>query len=279
MYMAGGKGVGKLLHNQVRQVEHAFGQTFELAVERVSLTDIIDFCTVALVLVLAAVWAVDHFYTTPPYVSEEDYPVRGVDISSHNGMINFKAAAADGVSFAFLKASEGDTYRDTNFELYYSQASEAGIKLGAYHYFRFDVEGVPQALNFLNAVKGKDLDLGLAIDVEEHGNATGVAHATIAERLTTMIEYLNLRGYRVILYSNRDGYYDYIEPDFKGLPLWICSFSNPPIAAEWTFWQFNHRGRVKGISGDVDMNTYCGSHREWVDFLLERNTSAAQLTD
>lgn len=277
--MAEEEDVRKLLHKQVRQVEHAIGQTLEQAVERVTLTDIVDFCAVALVLALAAVWAVDHFFTTPPYVSEEKYPVRGIDISAHNGMINFGAAAADGISFAFLKASEGDTYRDTNFELYYSHAAEAGIKLGAYHYFRFDVDGVPQALNFLNAVKGKDLDLGLAIDVEEHGNATGVARDSIAERLTTMVEYLNLRGYRVILYSNRDGYYDYIEPDFKGLPLWICSFSNPPVAAEWTFWQYDHRGRVKGISGDVDLNAYCGSRQEWVDFLLERDTSAGQSPD
>lgn len=268
----------KLLRKQVKQVEHALGQTIELAVERVTLTDIVDFCAVALVLVLSAVWAVEHFYTTPPYVSREEYPVRGIDISSHNGMINFKAAAADGISFAFLKASEGDTYRDTNFELYYSHATEAGIKLGAYHYFRFDVEGVPQALNFLNVVKGKNLDLGMAIDVEDHGNAPGVPRETVVERLTTMIEYLNLRGYRVILYSNRDGYYDYIEPDFRGMPLWICSFSNPPIAAEWTFWQFNHRGRVKGIAGDVDLNTFFGSQQEWVDFLLERNSTSPDAT-
>lgn len=271
--MADRKDSGNLLYKQVKHVEHAIGQTIELTVERLTPTAIVDFCAVALLLALAAIWAVEHFYNTPPYVSEEKYPVRGIDISSHNGMINFEAVVADGVSFAFLKASEGETYRDTNFELYYSHASEAGLKLGAYHYFRFDVEGVPQALNFLNAVKDKDLDLGLAIDVEAHGNAKGVAQSVITERLTTMIEYLNLRGYRVILYSNRDGYYDYIEPDFKGLPLWICSFSDPPIAAEWTFWQYDHHGRVKGISGDVDLNVYCGSRQEWVDFLLERNTS------
>lgn len=273
--MAKGKGLGDLLHKQVRQVEHALGQTIEMAADRITVTAVIDFCAVAVVLVLAALWAVERFYTTPPYVSPEEYPVRGIDISSHNGMINFEAVAADGISFAFLKASEGDTFRDTNFGLYHSHATQAGIKVGAYHYFRFDVDGVPQALNFLRAVKGKPLDLGLAIDVEEHGNAVGVPRALIAERLTTMIEYLNLRGHRVILYSNRDGYYNYIEPDFKGIPLWICSFSNPPIATEWTFWQYDHHGRVKGITGDVDLNTYCGTHREWVDFLLERDAAAS----
>lgn len=257
---------------QVSDVGATHRQTLGQTVERLTVTSVVDFCAVALLLVLAAVWAVDHFFTSPPYVSEEKYPVRGIDISSHNGMINFDAVYSDGIEFAFLKASEGDTYRDTNFELYYSHATDAGLKLGAYHYFRFDVDGVPQALNFLSAVKDKNLDLGLAIDVESHGNAANVPLSVITERLTTMIEYLNLKGYRVTIYTNRDGYYDYIEQDFKGIPLWICSFSNPPIAAEWTFWQFNHRGRVKGISGKVDMNTFCGSRQEWVDFLLERNT-------
>ena len=228
---------------------------------------VVDFLMISLLLVMAGIWATKHFLETPPYVNPDKYPIRGIDVSAHNGMMNFDAAAQDGISFVFIKASEGTGFRDENFRLNYDKANAAGLKTGAYHYFRFDAAGVPQAINFLKAIGDRDLDLGLAIDVEEHGNATGVSQEKIIDRLQAMIEFLNLKGHRVILYSNRDGYYDFIEENFKGLPLWICSFSDPPISTEWDFWQFNHRGKVKGIRGDVDMNTFSGSRQQWYDYL------------
>ena len=82
-----------------------------------------------------------------------------------------------------------------------------------------------------------------------------------------MVDYLNLLGHRVMFYTNREGYYEYLADTFPGAPLWICGFSENPINAEWTFWQFNHRGRVDGITGDVDLNAFCGSREEWQSFL------------
>ena len=109
----------------------------------------IDFMLVAALLVFASVWAYHKFISTPPYVDSERYPVRGIDVSSHNGMMNLDAAAKDGVEFIFIKASEGATFRDENFRLNYSKARHAGMKTGAYHFFRFDVDGVAQAVNFV----------------------------------------------------------------------------------------------------------------------------------
>ena len=82
-----------------------------------------------------------------------------------------------------------------------------------------------------------------------------------------MVDYLNLLGHRITFYTNKEGYYDYIADLFPGAPLWICSFSSNPINAEWTFWQFNHHGKVRGIRGDVDLNAFCGSREDWEDFL------------
>ncbi len=228
---------------------------------------IIDFIFITVLLLATGAWALQNYLNTPPYVSKEKYPIRGIDISSHNGMINFEAVADDGIEFAFIKASEGGSIRDDNFRLNHSKATKAGLKVGAYHFFRFDVEGVTQALNFLNAVKDMPLDLGLAVDVEQPGNPKDVPTDSIAERLDAMLGFLNLKGYRVTLYTNRNGYYDYIDDDFRGLPLWICSFSDPPISADWSYWQFNHRGRVKGIRGDVDLNAFNGSRNDWYDYL------------
>lgn len=239
---------------------------------RVKAIILVDFLFVSLALVAAGWFAVREYLETPPYVDEARFPVRGIDISAHNGMMNLDAARADGIDFAFIKASEGDRYGDPNFALNYDKATRAGIKVGAYHFFRFDVDGVRQALNMLERVGDRRLDLGLVVDVEQTGNASGVDPALISDRLGAMLEYLGLKGYHVTLYSNRDGYYQYLQGGFGDRPLWICSFSNPPIAADWIFWQYSHRGRVKGINGDVDLNAFNGSTSEWYDHLSEMHS-------
>ncbi len=227
------------------------------------------FLVVCVLLVFASVWAYHEFMTTPPYVDPERYPVKGIDISAHNGMMNLDAAAADGIEFVFIKATEGVTFRDENFRLNFRKASHAGLKIGIYHFFRFDKDGVEQAINFLRTTGNRKPELGLVIDVEKHGNPDNIPDSIVKERLSAMVDYLNLLGHRVTFYTNKEGYYDYIADIFPGAPLWICSFSSNPINAEWTFWQFNHHGRIKGIRGDVDLNVFCGSREDWNDFLKD----------
>lgn len=225
------------------------------------------FVTVAALLIFVSIWAYNEFMTSPPYIDPEQYPVKGIDVSSHNGLMNLDAAAADGISFIFIKASEGDTFKDKNFRINYDKASHAGLKIGAYHFFRFDVGGVAQAKNLLQAIGHRPLDLGVAIDVEESHNAVGVDSLQIAHRLQAMVQYLNLSGYRVTFYSTREGYYEYVREIAPGACLWIASLNSVPINAEWTFRQYYHRGRVKGIRGDVDLDIFCGSREDWQNYL------------
>lgn len=222
------------------------------------------FLLVSLTLTGAIFWAWRQYIDTPPYVDPDLFPVRGIDMSRHNGYANFRAVQNAGYSFVFLKASEGGDLKDENFAINHSQAREAGLKTGAYHFFRFDRDGVEQALNLLGAVKDHPLELGLVIDVEEHGNAKGVPEDSVKFRLSQMTEYLNLRGYRVAFYTNREGLEKYLGDDFRGFPLWICSFSADNAAADdWTFWQFDHHGKVPGVHGEVDINTFRGNYEDF----------------
>lgn len=225
------------------------------------------FLLVCLLLIFAAFWAYRQFMTTPPYVDPEKYPVRGIDVSAHNGNIDMQKVADAGFDFVFIKATEGVDFKDANFRRNYDNAVKAGLKAGIYHFFRFDRDGVEQAINLLKTVGSRTPPLGLVIDVEKTGNPDSVAPNLINRRLTQMVEYLNLLGHRIMFYTNRDGYYDYIAESFPGYPLWICGFSETPINAEWSFWQFNHRGKVDGVTGDVDLNAFCGSRDEWNRFL------------
>ena len=225
------------------------------------------FVAVICLMVFSGLWAFRQYIETPPYVDEGKYPVKGIDISRHNGEIDFKKVADSGIEFVFIKASEGATHKDNMFSHNLQASSKAGLKTGAYHFFRFDREGVDQAVNFLEAVGKHKTDMGLVIDVEATGNPKGVPIEEIQSRLTSMVEYLNLSGYRVMIYTNNDGYYDYIADTLPGYPLWICRFQENPINAEWTIWQYDHHGKVDGIKGDVDLNVFCGSREDWNRFL------------
>lgn len=219
----------------------------------------VGFLILTAVLVGSCAWVWDQYISSPPYVDPDRYPVRGIDVSAHNGDMDLVKARKAGIDFVFIKASEGVSFRDKKFAANYEKARHAGLKTGAYHFFRFDKDGVDQAINFTRAIGNRHLQLGVAVDVEQQGNPKGIAKELIIERLTAMVEYLYLKGYRVFFYTNKDGYEDFLMDAFPGYPLWICSFSEHPIDADWTFWQFDHHGKVDGIQGDVDLNAFNSS--------------------
>ena len=83
-----------------------------------------------------------------------------------------------------------------------------------------------------------------------------------------MINSLDSAGRKVMIYSNKRGISRYISGRFDDRPVWICSFTNPPLAGgRWTLWQHSHRSRVDGIKGDVDLNTFNGDSADWTRWL------------
>lgn len=189
------------------------------------------------------------------------YKVRGVDISHHNGKVDFdRLSKADtDVRFLYMKATEGTDYLDPHFHRNALHARRSGIPSGVYHFFRFDKDGELQALNFLSAIRGRDFQLPPAIDVESWGNPDGHDVASVVGRLRALISRLEVEGIDPIIYTNLDGYHRLIKGNFDDYPLWIASFSNPPLDVDpdnvrWTLWQYTHRGSVPGISGDTDIN-------------------------
>ena len=198
------------------------------------------------------------------------YPVAGIDISNHNGEIDFDAVAADDYQFVFIKASEGKTHKDTAFCRNYQQAREAGLKVGAYHFFRKNRSGEEQASNFLEVVKGKTLDLPLVIDLEDDwGNGATITRETALERVTRMISILKQHGYAIMIYTNGDGYKKYYKGLLGDNDLWLCSFNSPDLlpGIPHCIQQFSHEGSVKGVNGKVDLNVFRGSKKEWQEYL------------
>lgn len=196
------------------------------------------------------------------------FPILGIDISAHNGLIDFTRVAADSVAFVYIKASEGDTFRDAAFVDNHSRARAAGLPVGAYHYFRFDCEGWRQAANFLRAIGNLPVDLPLAIDLEEWRNHPTVPTGEVVVQLHGMVDYLRGAGRDVVIYTNKSGHQRFIRGRFDDVPLWICSFTDPPISrADWLLWQHSHKGRIDGVPGPVDLDAFCGdtlAFRRWL---------------
>lgn len=196
------------------------------------------------------------------------FPVRGIDISSHNGDIDFEALSAQGIRFALIKATEGSTFKDPAFHTNYSRARRAGMLTGAYHFFRFETPGHMQAINLLNSVRGRRLDFPLIIDIEEWGNPYIRPTEEITASLREMIDYLTESGYPVMIYTNKDGHTRFIDGRFDRMPLWICSLNSSPANTPWTIWQYSHTGGLRGLGGNVDLNTFRGDERQfdqWVE--------------
>ena len=217
----------------------------------------------AIVITGAAGWGVwNRWFTERADPSAEIYTVRGIDISAHNGNVDFQALRRQGVTFAYIKATEGTDFIDRRFVDNARGLLAGNIPAGAYHFFRFDTDGEMQAWNFIRAIEGRGFRLPPAVDLEEWGNDETIPTARVRTSLRAFMRVLSEEGYHPVIYTNKDGYNRFVRHHFDEYPLWICSFSDPPLPADaaadsigWHIWQFSHRGTIDGIDGYVDLNT------------------------
>lgn len=207
-------------------------------------------------------------------VDRSKYPIVGIDVSSHNGDIDFYKVKNDGYTFVIIKASQGikeKKQRDENFSNNYDRAKANGLKVGAYHYFEMGEDGVNQAKNFVEAVGWRKLDLPLIIDVEEDDETNkNISDDITMKNLNAMIDNLQSRGFKVMIYTNGNGYKKYVKDRLPiNVNLWICSFKDPDEIKHIPnqLQQYSKKGRVDGISGDVDLDVFNGNEKQWERWL------------
>jgi lysozyme len=212
-----------------------------------------------------------HWMRGEIVVNHDKYPIVGIDVSAHNGDIDFEKVRADGYTFVVIKASEGVDHHDSKFDINFDNARKAGLKVGAYHFFRKNTDGLNQAKNFLETIGWRKLDLPLVIDVEDWSNDKNVKDDRTQKHLDAMIDNLRSRGHQVMIYTNGDGYKKYIKDGQININLWLCAFKNPDKLKHipHQMQQYSHWGRVKGIWGDVDLNVFNGSQQQWDKWLKD----------
>ncbi len=214
--------------------------------------------TAALVGLLAA-GSFAYAYFSPDGMR---YPVHGIDVSHHQGPIDWQRVARSGITFAFLKATEGGTHVDQNFEDNFEGARAAGIAVGAYHFFTFCKSGAEQAANFIAATPHNGGTLPPVVDIEFGGNcaARPTAEAFGAELDAFLSAVEQGFGQQAIIYMAGDavGTYGSVVPDRQ---RWVRSIIWPPFGQNWLIWQYHNAGHVDGIDGDVDLNVLEGDRQ------------------
>lgn len=206
-------------------------------------------------LVLAAIaWQV----ATQWHPSDDLYPRQGIDVSHHQGVIDWARLPAQGIDFAYIKASEGGDRRDVAFAANWAGAGRVGIARGAYHFFTLCRSGADQAMNFIAAVPVDPAALPPAVDLEYLGNcAARVSVDAFHRELATFIRQVEARyGKRVILYTTREFDAAYAVSARVNRPLWLRSLVLEPRygTQAWAIWQASSFRRLDGIAGRVDWN-------------------------
>ncbi len=193
-------------------------------------------------------------------VRRTDFLIQGVDVSRYQLQVNWPEVAAQGIHFAFVKATEGATHLDTLFHKNWRAIRESGLRRGAYHFYRPQTDAQLQATYFLKQVELKDGDLPPVLDIEV---LDGTDPRALVNDLHTWVTIVHEHcGVAPILYTNLKFYNRYLAGHFDDYPLWIARYSNEkPVLAcgrEWQFWQYGNRGTLSGIDGYVDFNVFQG---------------------
>ena len=207
--------------------------------------------------------------------SAEPYPIKGFDVSHHQGQINWKKISPQQYQFVYLKATEGGDFKDTQFQTYWLEARERGMRVGAYHFFRLCRDGEIQAQNFIATVPNKVDALPPVIDLEYDSNCI---NTFTKEQLLKQIQIMHDRlqqhyGKQPIFYTSKAFYNIILAGEFIKTPLWVREYKGKPSLKndpKWHFWQHTNQGSIQGITTTVDLNVFNGDEYAWQMF-LEKN--------
>lgn len=201
-----------------------------------------------------------------PNLPLTDNSIWGVDISHHNGPVNFRSLNP-AINFVYCKASQGKSFKDPSLSANFAQAAQVNILPGAYHFLTFQNSNANEQVdNFLTC--GIDFSkpgiLPPVLDVE--WQVPNTLNPFILNNRAACIQLIRdwltkvtaKTGRIPIIYTNRNFWHDYLgNPNgFENYPLWIAAYQIgkpvlPPGWSAYTFWQYNGTG--------IDKNVFNGS--------------------
>lgn len=188
--------------------------------------------------------------------------LKGIDVSMHQGEIDFEKVKKSGIKFVIIRCNNWNTAKncvekDPCFERNYKAAKAAGLDVGAYYFTWQTTAGgaMDDAALCISYLKGKKFEYPIYFDLEWN-KAFAQGKATCDAMVRAFCDRLEDNGYFSGLYISRIPLQTYISPDVASrYSLWIAEYgAKCDYDGVYGMWQYNDKGRVSGISGDVDID-------------------------
>ena len=209
---------------------------------------------------------------------------KGIDVSEHQGHIDWAKVAKDGVQFAVIRAGYGRklSQKDDYFEQNYTAAKKAGIQVGAYWYSYADSvkRAEEEAKTCLKVLEGKKFDLPIFFDQEYEKSILALSSKTRTDIILKFLEIIQAAGRKCGLYSSTNFITTKLQASrLRQYPLWIAEYGSKLHypGTVWA-WQYTSTGRVSGIKGHVDCNHgYFAQQQNTSDGLLRKGDTGAAI--
>lgn len=197
-----------------------------------------------------------------------------IDISHHNGLINFGRVKKTGVKGIIHKVLEGQSAVDGMFRTNLPAMLREDFYVGGYHFIRND--GYKEAIRFCSLVQGLEKIHACRIFPAIDAEAQNLTLYDLIKQSEVFCDFVvNTMGVYPLFYINRSQLWQYEnEKGFEGsvltkCPLWIARYNSslgslPPHWKNYTLWQYTDSGRVEGVSGDVDLNDFSGNDLKYL---------------
>ena len=193
----------------------------------------------------------------------------GIDVSKHNGKIDWNAVKSSGVDYVIIRcayrgSSTGALITDPNFHTNIKGATAAGLKVGIYVFSQAinEVEAVKEASLAVSLAQGYNLAYPIFIDTEASGGrADKIDKATRTAVVNAFCQTVQNAGYKPGIYASKTWYEDKLNMGtLGGYKIWLAQYSAAPTyAGRYDMWQYSCKGKISGISGNVDLNlSYLG---------------------
>jgi GH25 family lysozyme M1 (1,4-beta-N-acetylmuramidase) len=198
---------------------------------------------------------------------------KGIDVSHYQGKMLWNIAKSAGISFAILKAGEGTSFKDDQFEYNVSECNRLGIPWGAYFYWYPQYDPIAQANNFINILAGRVPKMLAWGDFEQ---PTTLTATQVQPKVKAFMERMD-DSYKVGIYTSPYYWESKVGSPLFGAnyPLWIANYqvSSPKIPAPWTkalIWQYSssESGSKYGAqSATVDTDYWMGTDEEFAKLI------------
>ncbi len=191
----------------------------------------------------------------------------GIDVSEHQGYIDWDAVAADGIRFAFVRAgnrgnTEGTIAADAYYTANVTGAKAAGLAVGVYFYSQAtSVEEAQEEADFvLGMLNGESLSLPIVFDHERdltnYARGNDVDSETLTAAAVAFCKRVEAAGYSSMIYGNRGDLARYDLSSLGDRNIWFAEYSvdYPSYSTAFSIWQYDSNGVVDGIDTAVDMD-------------------------